>query len=244
MAVDDGTPGRSADGAGAPTGEPLLYSIRTCRNQLRPGNIRALRRLRKERVNDSYLELLQRADAHFETVRREQPEALSCRRGCTFCCHGLFEITPADVAVLVEALAGCEEPERSAIIEAARRVVTETAHPDIRTIPDAEKERFFARVETIPCPLLDQEGGCRLYDHRPLVCRTFGLPLSEGSRYIGEECELNFGESTEVQRRTAAWNLEWEDVISPDEQYTIPEAILLAERLLQLTSRSDRPQPV
>ena len=32
------------------------------------------------------------------------------------------------------------------------------------------------------CAMLDAEGGCRVYDHRPYVCRTQGLPL----RWIGE----------------------------------------------------------
>ncbi len=27
------------------------------------------------------------------------------------------------------------------------------------------------------CALLDDEGGCRVYEHRPYVCRTQGLPL-------------------------------------------------------------------
>lgn len=27
------------------------------------------------------------------------------------------------------------------------------------------------------CAFLDEEGGCRIYEHRPYVCRTQGLPL-------------------------------------------------------------------
>lgn len=48
------------------------------------------------------------------------------------------------------------------------------------------------------CAFLDEQGGCRIYEHRPYVCRTQGLPL----RWIEEEheelvelrdcCPLNF----------------------------------------------------
>lgn len=33
------------------------------------------------------------------------------------------------------------------------------------------------------CAFLDEQGGCRIYEHRPYVCRTQGLPL----RWIEEE---------------------------------------------------------
>jgi len=35
------------------------------------------------------------------------------------------------------------------------------------------------------CAFLDEEGGCRIYTHRPYVCRTQGLPL----RWIEESAD-------------------------------------------------------
>lgn len=44
------------------------------------------------------------------------------------------------------------------------------------------------------CAFLDDEGACRVYDHRPYVCRTQGLPLrwieDDGSEYR-DICPLN-----------------------------------------------------
>ena len=36
-----------------------------------------------------------------------------------------------------------------------------------------------------------------LYEYRPLVCRTFGLPLRQGDRYLGDVCDLNFNEASD-----------------------------------------------
>ncbi|MCA1733085.1 MAG: hypothetical protein LC732_05720, partial [Acidobacteria bacterium] len=57
----------------------------------------------------------------------------------------------------------------------------------------------------------------------------------------GEECELNFLDSSFEDREEAAWNLQWEDVLGPEDQFTIPEAILLIERMRK-TSQPDPSQ--
>ena len=41
------------------------------------------------------------------------------------------------------------------------------------------------------CAFLDNEGACRIYEHRPYVCRTQGLPLSwQSTDDVGAEVEL------------------------------------------------------
>ena len=93
--------------------------------------------------------------------------------------------------------------------------------------PD-EKAAFFERAEHVPCPALDGSGSCLIYAHRPIVCRTFGLPLREGAEYLGQECELNFRTASRQDKETAAWDLEWEDVLGPEDEFTVAEAIVLA----------------
>ena len=64
------------------------------------------------------------------------------------------------------------------------------------------------------CAFLDQEGGCRIYQNRPYVCRTQGLPL----RWVEEDgddwleyrdiCPLNEqGEPLENLPEDACWTL-------------------------------------
>ena len=178
-----------------------------------------------------YKAILDRADAFFASVASEQPNALACGLGCTLCCHGLFEISAADLSVIADGLDRLDEGARREIVARAEAIVASTDHPVLRESSAAEKEAFFKRAEDIPCPALGEGGRCLIYASRPLVCRTFGLPLRDGATFLGEECGLNFNHSTDGERERAAWDLQWEDVLGPDDEMTIPEAILIVERL-------------
>jgi Fe-S-cluster containining protein len=54
------------------------------------------------------------------------------------------------------------------------------------------------------CAFLDSEGACRIYEHRPYVCRTQGLPLRWLEEDNGEVvelrdiCELNLVDASEL----------------------------------------------
>jgi len=70
-----------------------------------------------------------------------------------------------------------------------------------------------------------------IYDSRPLVCRTFGLPVREAERYIGDVCELNFTSASADEKKAASWDLQWEDALGREDEFTVPEAIVIAARL-------------
>lgn len=182
-------------------------------------------------MSDGYRKILERADSWFDQVSREQPAALLCRQGCSLCCQGLFEIGAADVVVIAEALGRLPASRRGEIEGRAQAIVRDSEHPDLREASPSEKEAFFEKTSSTPCPALDETGACMIYESRPLVCRTFGLPIRDGSNYLGQECELNFTQSSEGERERAAWDLQWEDILGPEDEYTIPEAIVLAARM-------------
>lgn len=182
-------------------------------------------------MSDSYRAILAHADRHFAGVADEQPAALQCRLGCTLCCQGLFEIGAADVAVIADGLQSLPPEIRSEIVARARQIMSEWNHPDLREATETEREKFFQRTAEVPCPALQSNGGCAIYGHRPLVCRTFGLPIRDGAKYLGQECELNFTESDDASKQSAAWDLQWEDAAGPEDEYTVPEAIVLAARI-------------
>src|SRR5687768_5982929 len=137
----------------------------------------------------------------------EQPENLQCGRGCSLCCYALFEIGSGDVPVIAEGLQKLHPARRRKIVARALEIVEQSAHPNLRECSAEEKEAFFNRTQSTPCPNLDEKGLCMMYEHRPLVCRTFGLPLREKSAYLGDVCELNFNDATQPQRMKAAWDL-------------------------------------
>ncbi len=182
-------------------------------------------------ANDNYKSILERADEHFSAVMQTQPQNLACGAGCSLCCYGLFEIGSGDVPVIAEGLAKLHPSRRKKIIRRALEIVEKSEHPNLRECSPAEKEAFFDRTQSTPCPNLDDNGLCMMYEHRPLVCRTFGLPLKEGRKYVGDICELNFTTATRAEQMKAAWDLEWEDVLGIEDEFTIPEAIVFTARM-------------
>ena len=180
---------------------------------------------------DNYRAILDRADAFFATVVESQPQSLQCGRGCSLCCYGLFEIGSGDVPVIAEGLAKLHPARRKKIIRKAQEIIASSNHPNLRECDPVDKEAFFERTASVACPNLSDSGECQIYESRPLVCRTFGLPLRNGEEYIGDICELNFTEASEDQKQAAAWDLQGEDELGPEDEFTIPEAIVLAARM-------------
>jgi Fe-S-cluster containining protein len=179
----------------------------------------------------SYKRILDQADTFFRSVMESQPQNLQCGRGCSLCCYGLFEIGSADIPMLAEGLAQLHPMRRRKIARKAAEIVAQSNHPNLRESSPEAKEKFFDRTASTPCPNLNGSGECMIYEHRPLVCRTFGLPVRDGSRYLGDICELNFTQATSDEREAAAWDLQWEDALGPEDVFTIPEAIVLIARM-------------
>ena len=182
-------------------------------------------------ADENYRNILDRADAHFASVAASQPQNLQCGAGCSLCCYGLFEIGSGDVPIIAEGLEKMHASRRKKVIRRALEIVESSKHPNLRECSAEEKEAFFDRTQSTPCPNLDERGLCMMYEHRPLVCRTFGLPLREGRKYIGDVCDLNFRTSTRKEEMAAAWDLEWEDVLGAEDEFTIPEVIVMVARL-------------
>jgi Fe-S-cluster containining protein len=181
--------------------------------------------------DDAYTRILDRADAFFRDVIEKQPQNLQCGRGCSLCCYGLFEIGAADIPVIAEGLAELHPARRQRIIRRAQDIIASSNHPVLREASPVEKDEFFERTASTACPNLSDAGECMIYEHRPLVCRTFGLPVRDGDRYMGDVCDLNFTAASREEKRAAAWNLQWEDELDPEDSYTVPEAIVLAARV-------------
>lgn len=177
-----------------------------------------------------YKRILEQADEFFSSVMRSQPQNLQCGRGCSLCCYGLFEIGSGDVPIIAEGLEKLHPMRRKRIVKRAVEIVASSRHPNLRECSPIEKEEFFDRTASTPCPNLNESGECMIYDSRPLVCRTFGLPLRDGDHYLGDVCELNFTSASEAEKEAASWDLQREDALGPEDEFTIPEAIVMIAR--------------
>jgi Fe-S-cluster containining protein len=138
--------------------------------------------------------LFQDAERWFDRGRAALLSEIPCRRGCSRCCIGPFAITVVDAAGLREGTAHLDTATRQDIEECARRQVASiesefprlARSPFVDDWPDMEMDRLVNRFAELRCPALGADGSCRVYEYRPMTCRTMGLPvepdgLSEGA---------------------------------------------------------------
>jgi Fe-S-cluster containining protein len=116
----------------------------------------------------NYRLLVSRVDELCREINSSFKTAINCRPGCSACCRHLT-IFPVEAAVLVKAL------QRLPL----------TSVELLAELPDLTEEG--------PCPFL-RKGLCRVYEDRPIICRTHGLPIlteAGGERRV-DFCPENF----------------------------------------------------
>jgi hypothetical protein len=145
-----------------------------------------------------YRALLETLDTWTDQARSHHPGILPCRRGCTACCHGPFDISVADVLLLRETVAALPPETREALLAraasaAARQqdMVPGWAAPhDIGNLGEAPFDALCEALAADPCPCLE-DGACAVYDGRPTVCRIMGLGLEAlDGRVLDNGCPI------------------------------------------------------
>jgi Fe-S-cluster containining protein len=117
-----------------------------------------------ERLSEFFLLLEETAQSliNKHLILSPPPTPLHCKPGCSYCCHAKhILLTPPEALFLLGIIESCGF--RFAVTAAARS-----------TRPG--------------CPLMDGEGQCRFYPHRPLICRAFhSLDVEECKKGVGDE---------------------------------------------------------
>jgi Fe-S-cluster containining protein len=117
----------------------------------------------------NYHALVHRVDSLCGEILRTYGDSITCRKGCDECCRHIS-------VFWVEA------------VNLARAA---------GDLPKEQSEVLLTRAESLAgkdvCPLL-HEGACLLYDHRPIICRTHGLPIliRQGADVQVDYCPRNF----------------------------------------------------
>ena len=120
--------------------------------------------------------LAREVDAEFTAIQERQAAQMQCRAGCSACCRARLSITRVEEAFLRRGLTTLSD-ERRAELSARTR----------------EENREM-------CPALDGDGHCGVYPFRPLICRTYGVPLRHRRAVplvnppVIDACDLNFTE--------------------------------------------------
>jgi hypothetical protein len=117
-------------------------------------------------------ELTRKADAFFVRVTERHGTDMQCASGCSDCCHVRLTITEVEAAAIRAHVAGWPAERRLALAVAGSG--------DSR------------------CAALDAHGRCKIYDARPLVCRTHGVPIrmGQGALAVVRACHRNFARIT------------------------------------------------
>lgn len=153
-------------------------------------------------ASDRYRALLERVDAWFARGKARHPGVIPCAAGCSACCHGPFDVSVADVALIRRGLPKLPPEARAEVVRRARALVEKARAREPGweapfAIASIGEDRFDALCDALapePCPCLDDAGRCRIYEDRPLVCRFIGLPMAApGGRTIENGCPIRSG---------------------------------------------------
>lgn len=149
----------------------------------------------------AYRRLLAEVDAWFARCQAAYPREIRCVDGCSGCCRGLFDITLLDARLLRTGFDRLPATTRSAVLEKAHQRLTELQQlwlgfgPPylLNHLPDSDWTAM-PEDDPTPCPLLDAHGRCLVYEWRPMICRTHGLPQIDlhGEIFSEEWCTRNF----------------------------------------------------
>jgi Fe-S-cluster containining protein len=130
-------------------------------------------------VDSAYRQLVEQVDRLAARLASRYARHLACRAGCSGCCHHHLSVFPVEADAVRDAVDALP-PEIRAVVERQAREVTNREADD----------------QPVACPLL-VEHRCSIYEARPLICRTQGLPLliqiegGDGEAEV-DFCPLNF----------------------------------------------------
>ena len=116
-------------------------------------------------------ELTHKVDGFFARVRHRHGADMQCATGCSDCCHVELTVTAVEAAAIRAHVGGWPAAQRRGLAPGERRADT------------------IGR-----CAALDAAGRCKIYDARPLVCRSHGVPirLRQGGLPVVQSCHRNF----------------------------------------------------
>lgn len=110
-------------------------------------------------------ELHAKVDGFFTRVEARHGSDMQCATGCSDCCHVQLTITGVEAAAIRALVESWPADRRAAL-----------ANPGPH------------------CAALDTDGRCKVYDARPIVCRSHGAPIRmrRDSLPVIESCFRNF----------------------------------------------------
>ncbi|MBF0550515.1 MAG: YkgJ family cysteine cluster protein [Deltaproteobacteria bacterium] len=129
---------------------------------------------------DEYRELTAQADSAFAKVSGDYPEFVTCRAHCTDCCRAVFGVFIVEAINIADHFSQLPpEEQRLALIRAKRSDEEITRIKKKITIDPDDPDKYSLDLanERLDCPLLNDNQECIIYEHRPITCRSYGIPV-------------------------------------------------------------------
>lgn len=127
---------------------------------------------KKGTFND-YQNLVEKVDAFCERVSEKYADEIACAKGCSECCKKILSFFRVEFFSIVDYIQK-NHIDESIIIDNIDAILSKNSRA---------------------CPLLHNDE-CLIYDARPIICRTFGLPAivvdDEGETIDLQICDKNF----------------------------------------------------
>jgi Fe-S-cluster containining protein len=128
----------------------------------------------REEAAKALVVLRGRVDAHFDRAMDRSPGQMRCGEGCHQCCHVRLSVFWVEAEGVIRALARLAQ-----------------THPDLRARIRSQADD---PAHADRCAML-VDGRCAIYEERPLICRSHGLPIAvedDAGSYDVDWCELNY----------------------------------------------------
>lgn len=95
-------------------------------------------------------------------------EEISCKKGCSFCCHDEINITDWEAIRILNHI--------------------EEYKPDLELLKKQNEAEDFRKLPWVDqkCSLLNKDGTCSIYENRPLICRTHNSTDDPQLCHLGE----------------------------------------------------------
>ena len=139
---------------------------------------------------EKYETLVAQVDKIFSAMQEAHKDCVSCKIQCCDCCYAVFDVS------LIEAAYINHHFNRSLGRKERRKILRRAETADRKFYQIKKKlqqmyvkegkspEEVLSRLaeDRVPCPLLNDEKVCDLYDKRPVTCRVYGIPTSIGGK--------------------------------------------------------------
>jgi Fe-S-cluster containining protein len=122
-----------------------------------------------------------KADHLFKTIQEKYPLSVKCRIHCCDCCHAVFGVFPIEAAFINYHFNHLERKIRRDVLRRAEKAEADVlrAKDKLKAFDDKPQMKVYGLgKQRVRCPLLTEREECVLYEKRPIVCRTYGVPFS------------------------------------------------------------------